>query len=272
MEAGNFYPEMERPHYLVKALCGAGDAATELGDTYEHSIDLSSYIEPTAAQALDLYQTDDLLLAELFPPGFKGEPMQHALSKGVPSACEPVVPCRFQGAALTHFAPPASNFADSPQLLETRFDPLVEHANYMMVKRESGDLSHDLMSAEDAEARGWHGPKSRGALSSSGGSVDENCGGSRKSAKIGRKALLDKSSEEYRLRRERNNIAVRKSRDKAKRRSVETQHRVLDLTTENSRLRRRIEVLVRELGALRALFAHGAEGTTLVDQASGQPA
>uniref|UniRef100_A0A8C4NJD9 BZIP domain-containing protein n=1 Tax=Eptatretus burgeri TaxID=7764 RepID=A0A8C4NJD9_EPTBU len=92
---------------------------------------------------------------------------------------------------------------------------------------------------------------------------------SKKSGKSGRKALLDKSSEEYRLRRERNNIAVRKSRDKAKRRSVETQHRVLELTTENSRLRRRIEGLVRELGALRALFAHGAEGATLVDHASG---
>jgi len=269
MEAANFYPDMERPHYLVKALCGAGDAASDLGDTYEHSIDLSSYIEPTAAQALDLYHTDDLLLAELFPPALKGEPMQHPLSKGVLSACEPFAPCRFEASALPQFAPlAASDFAGSPQLAETRFEPLVEHANHMAVKRETGDLARDFMSAEGVDARGWLS-KGRGALSS-GGSVDENCG--RKGGKSGRKALLDKSSEEYRLRRERNNIAVRKSRDKAKRRSVETQHRVLELTTENSRLRRRIEGLVRELGALRALFAHGADGATLVDHASGQAA
>lgn len=261
MEAANFYPDMERPHYLVKALCGAGDATSDLGDTYEHSIDLSSYIEPTAAQALDLYHTDDLLLAELFPPALKGEPMQHPLSKGVLSACEPFVPCRFEASALPQFAPLGpSDFAGSPQLAETRFEPLV--------KRETGDVARDFMSAEGLDARGWLS-KDRGALSP-GGSVDENCG--RKSGKSGRKALLDKSSEEYRLRRERNNIAVRKSRDKAKRRSVETQHRVLELTTENSRLRRRIEGLVRELGALRALFAHGAEGATLVDHASGQAA
>lgn len=41
---------------------------------------------------------------------------------------------------------------------------------------------------------------------------------------------VDKNSNEYRVRRERNNIAVRKSRDKARQRNVETQQKVLELT------------------------------------------
>ncbi|XP_010183911.1 PREDICTED: CCAAT/enhancer-binding protein alpha-like, partial [Mesitornis unicolor] len=41
------------------------------------------------------------------------------------------------------------------------------------------------------------------------------------------KKTVDKNSNEYRVRRERNNIAVRKSRDKAKQRNVETQQKGL---------------------------------------------
>ncbi|XP_048450283.1 CCAAT/enhancer-binding protein alpha [Rhincodon typus] len=68
------------------------------------------------------------------------------------------------------------------------------------------------------------------------------------------KKPVDKSSLEYRLRRERNNIAVRKSRDKAKLRNVETQHRVIELSSDNERLRKRVEYLSRELETLRGLF------------------
>ncbi|XP_078400825.1 CCAAT/enhancer-binding protein alpha [Cetorhinus maximus] len=68
------------------------------------------------------------------------------------------------------------------------------------------------------------------------------------------KKSVDKSSLEYRLRRERNNIAVRKSRDKAKMRNVETQHKVIELTSDNERLRKRVEHLSRELDTLRGLF------------------
>ncbi|XP_029464209.1 CCAAT/enhancer-binding protein alpha [Rhinatrema bivittatum] len=68
------------------------------------------------------------------------------------------------------------------------------------------------------------------------------------------KKSVDKSSAEYRVRRERNNIAVRKSRDKAKLRNAETQQKVLELSSENERLRRRVEQLGRELDTLRTLF------------------
>ncbi|KAK9392895.1 CCAAT/enhancer-binding protein alpha [Crotalus adamanteus] len=68
------------------------------------------------------------------------------------------------------------------------------------------------------------------------------------------KKVLDKGSSEYRVRRERNNIAVRKSRDKAKQRNAETQQKVLELSNDNERLRKRVEQLSRELETLRGIF------------------
>ncbi|XP_001369325.1 CCAAT/enhancer-binding protein beta [Monodelphis domestica] len=68
------------------------------------------------------------------------------------------------------------------------------------------------------------------------------------------KKSVDKHSDEYKIRRERNNIAVRKSRDKAKMRNLETQHKVLELTAENERLQKKVEQLSRELSTLRNLF------------------
>ncbi|MEQ2159492.1 hypothetical protein GOODEAATRI_023466 [Goodea atripinnis] len=69
------------------------------------------------------------------------------------------------------------------------------------------------------------------------------------------KKRLDKDSEEYRQRRERNNLAVRKSRDKAKIRNLETQQKVLELAVENDRLQKRVEQLSRELATLRNLLS-----------------
>ncbi|XP_012684219.1 CCAAT/enhancer-binding protein alpha [Clupea harengus] len=75
------------------------------------------------------------------------------------------------------------------------------------------------------------------------------------------KKNVDKSSVEYRLRRERNNVAVRKSRDKAKMRNVETQHKVIELSSDNDRLRKRVEHLSRELETLRGIFRQLPDGS-----------
>lgn len=66
---------------------------------------------------------------------------------------------------------------------------------------------------------------------------------------------IDKASDEYRRRRERNNIAVRKSREKAKVRSRETEERVKQLVKENDLLRKKVEILSEELNVLRSLFS-----------------
>ncbi|XP_026168837.1 CCAAT/enhancer-binding protein delta [Mastacembelus armatus] len=75
--------------------------------------------------------------------------------------------------------------------------------------------------------------------------------------KMGRekgKKAVDRLSMEYRQRRERNNIAVRKSRDKAKRRNMEMQQKLIELSAENDRLHKTIEQLTRELTGLRDFF------------------
>lgn len=75
--------------------------------------------------------------------------------------------------------------------------------------------------------------------------------------KMGRekgKKTVDRFSLEYRQRRERNNIAVRKSRDKAKRRNMEMQQKLIELSAENNRLHKTIEQLTRELTGLRDFF------------------
>ncbi|KAG8176265.1 hypothetical protein JTE90_012416 [Oedothorax gibbosus] len=71
-----------------------------------------------------------------------------------------------------------------------------------------------------------------------------------------KKKNLDKASDEYKRRRERNNIAVRKSREKAKQRCKDTERRVTDLVSENDKLRKRVELLSKELSVLKNLLAN----------------
>ncbi|KAM9329678.1 CCAAT/enhancer-binding protein epsilon [Gastrophryne carolinensis] len=83
------------------------------------------------------------------------------------------------------------------------------------------------------------------------------------------KKSLSKDSLEYRLRRERNNIAVRKSRDKAKRRNMETQQRALEYMAENEKLRSRVQQLTQELDALRGVFRQIPEAAALAKGSAG---
>lgn len=65
---------------------------------------------------------------------------------------------------------------------------------------------------------------------------------------------ISKESDEYKMKRERNNVAVRKSRDKAKIKSIETQKKVSELSSENSRLRDRVAELTHELNTLKSIL------------------
>uniref|UniRef100_A0A667ZQV9 CCAAT/enhancer binding protein (C/EBP) 1 n=1 Tax=Myripristis murdjan TaxID=586833 RepID=A0A667ZQV9_9TELE len=69
------------------------------------------------------------------------------------------------------------------------------------------------------------------------------------------KRTISKDSTEYRLRRERNNIAVRKSRDKARKRILMTQQRAVQLQEENQRLQMRIGQLTQELDTLKHVLS-----------------
>uniref|UniRef100_A0A8D0DB99 CCAAT/enhancer binding protein (C/EBP) 1 n=1 Tax=Sander lucioperca TaxID=283035 RepID=A0A8D0DB99_SANLU len=69
------------------------------------------------------------------------------------------------------------------------------------------------------------------------------------------KRSISKDSAEYRLRRERNNVAVRKSRDKARRRILLTQQRAMQLQDENQKLQMRIGQLTQELDTLKHIMS-----------------
>lgn len=73
-----------------------------------------------------------------------------------------------------------------------------------------------------------------------------------------KKVPAEKDSEEYRLRRERNNLAVKKSRMRSKQKAVDTQQRVNELKEENERLEAKIKLLSKELSVLKDLFLEHA--------------
>lgn len=78
--------------------------------------------------------------------------------------------------------------------------------------------------------------------------------GRKTSGKGSRKRKLNKDSQEYAEKRTRNNIAVRKSRDKAKLRQNETEGRVKALVDENEELQKKVDLLSKELNVLKGLF------------------
>lgn len=67
---------------------------------------------------------------------------------------------------------------------------------------------------------------------------------------------LDKGTDEYRRRRERNNIAVRKSREKAKVRSREVEEKVKSLLREKDNLLKRLEAVSGELSLHKQMYVH----------------
>jgi len=82
------------------------------------------------------------------------------------------------------------------------------------------------------------------------------------------RVILDKNSDEYRKRRERNNIAVKKSRTKSKIKTMETLHKVNILKAENDFLVRKVQILTRELKLLKDIFvahASNAHGTKITE-------
>lgn len=67
---------------------------------------------------------------------------------------------------------------------------------------------------------------------------------------------VDKGTDEYRRRRERNNIAVRKSREKAKVRSREVEEKVKTLLREKEALLKRLEAVSGELSLHKQMYVH----------------
>jgi len=90
---------------------------------------------------------------------------------------------------------------------------------------------------------------------------------SKMASKTSKRKYCDKGSDEYRLKRERNNIAVRKSRNKTKMKQIETEVKVSELNDQNEQLKSKVVMLQRELSALRNFVALNSPG--LVAKAPG---
>ncbi|XP_061669444.1 CCAAT/enhancer-binding protein gamma isoform X3 [Syngnathoides biaculeatus] len=87
-----------------------------------------------------------------------------------------------------------------------------------------------------------------------------------------KKVQADKDSDEYRQRRERNNLAVKKSRQRSKQKAMDTQQRVNQLKEENERLEAKIKLLSKELSVLKDLFLEHAHNLAdNVQPPSGNP-
>ncbi|XP_054277162.1 CCAAT/enhancer-binding protein gamma-like isoform X2 [Macrosteles quadrilineatus] len=92
----------------------------------------------------------------------------------------------------------------------------------------------------------------------------ENSGRGRKRSQLTQ--YEGEKDEDYRLRRERNNEAVRKSRDKSKKKTEQTLKRVDDLKMENCILEAQIRAYRDQLTSLKAIFLeHAASGKVSSD-------
>ena len=90
-------------------------------------------------------------------------------------------------------------------------------------------------------------------MKSSAESSDEGSIPNKRFGRVNR-VVLDKNSEEYKKRRERNNMAVKKSRTKSKQKTQETMQKVTQLKEENERLEQKVKLLSKELSFLKDLF------------------
>lgn len=71
---------------------------------------------------------------------------------------------------------------------------------------------------------------------------------------------LDKNSAEYQEKRARNNMAVKKSRQKSRMRESENSEQVQRLRQENADLERKADILKKELAFLKDMFVAYASG------------
>ena len=79
-------------------------------------------------------------------------------------------------------------------------------------------------------------------------------GGENATRKKSRRRTVPKDSPEYKVRRDRNNVAVKKSRCQTKEKTKQTLERVSQLRNENEQLEQQVKLLAKELVVLKDLF------------------
>jgi len=132
-----------------------------------------------------------------------------------------------------------------------------------MVKREIAHLQEDedsrclpstLTDASDYTSAMMPSPYGTAVSSPAGRSTTSSSASTSRRFKSGGKNV-SKDSDEYKRRRTLNNIAVKKSREKAKAESRMVAQRVTVLSADKERLERRVEQLSKEIQFLHGLFS-----------------
>ncbi|WP_062270874.1 CCAAT/enhancer-binding protein [Endozoicomonas arenosclerae] len=126
--------------------------------------------------------------------------------------------------------------------------------NFVSIKSEapsSPDSGVDGYSTSD-ESLSHSGSFGPGALITALGTYDDQKPAPGK-VRAGKTKVLDKNSDEYREKRDRNNVAVAKSRQKKKERDMATEARVRELETQNGQLQEQVTDLTQEINMLKKL-------------------
>lgn len=209
--------------------------------------------EQQALGIVDLETVDSSLydLLGMSEKSFNLEVMRHVSTK-------------LENQALTVDCPLKQDMLIQSNLEAVPPDCLTQHMNnygkQQTVKRETYtpelDEEHFLPSTIN-EAADYSlmesSPYAMEASSPAGRSTTSSTSTSRLGKSKGGKSV-DKDSEEYRRRRMLNNIAVKKSREKAKAESRQIAQRVTVLNADKERLERRVEALSNEVKILHGLF------------------
>jgi hypothetical protein len=231
----------------------------------ENSIDLNAYINHTSASPPS---SSFIQLSELLPPS----PPKSTLPSELPPLIRPEeAEISSQGESRRLLQHPtagptvtvANSLADSMPSSHPQFMPqhqdCQEGRAALQVKAEpqeeveqASEFTFDEDFDEDDDSTYTSGPsRSASPLFSPGRKATSKSGSARRP-----RPVPDKNSEEYRQKRFKNNIAVRRSRMKSKAKSEELQTKVKELTTENDRLNKKVELLSKELTVLKSLFTN----------------
>lgn len=223
----------------------------------ESAIDFSSYIDSMSAVP-NLELCNDELFADLFNSNHKAE-RGGDYGEYLPPAGRD--PAKDFGAALLGGEPrpgssaPRVALKQEPDWSDSDLSSSLLPSQVATCAQTIMNLSGQPTPPTSPEPAGSSSPSSCSTRSPSSSS---SCGQGPVAGAPGRdrggKKWVDRFSPEYRQRRERNNIAVRKSRDKAKRRNQEMQQKLLELSAENEKLHKKIEQLTRDLSSLRHFF------------------
>lgn len=210
------------------------------------TLDLSELLDPSfesAQNIQDLINKEGILFPELL---FESVQENHTQPAGIKCEEKPMTDEQGEGNELFH---QINNTSHSHVML------VGQHLSQDLTSYsflEDGNSKEDGVAVASDEADISHPP----SPTSSSGLKSRT-----------RRRACEKNSDEYKQRRQRNNVAVRKSRDKAKSKQKETEHKVSTLVEENERLQKKVDLLSKELTVLKGLFTNvGADVPNKLDQ------